>query len=98
MTKRLSELLADCAPRAVHGSREVPVAALTYDSRTVTAGCCFFAVEGGRCDGHDFIPAAVAGGASTVVCRRLPAERSDAVTYVEVDDVQAALADMAAAF
>ena len=98
MTKRLSELLAHCAPRAVHGSLEVPVAALTYDSRTVTAGCCFFAGEGVRCDGHDFIPAAVAGGASAVVCRRLPAERCDAVTYVEVDDVQAALADMAAAF
>ncbi len=96
--KRISELLAALPDAECRGSVGTPIEALTYDSRSVTAGSCFFAVEGVRCDGHNFIPAAVAQGAAAVVCRRLPAEQDPQVVYIRVDDVQGALAEMAAAF
>ncbi|MCM1301529.1 MAG: UDP-N-acetylmuramoyl-L-alanyl-D-glutamate--2,6-diaminopimelate ligase [Bacteroides cellulosilyticus] len=98
MTHTLSELLQPVAVKTLHGDAATVVAGLTYDSRSVRAGDCFFAVRGTQCDGHAFIPAAVAAGASAVVCEELPAELSPATAYVVVSDTQAAMAGMAAAF
>ncbi|MDE6569620.1 MAG: UDP-N-acetylmuramoyl-L-alanyl-D-glutamate--2,6-diaminopimelate ligase [Alistipes sp.] len=95
---KLATLLNNIAVREVVGSASVDIAGLTYDSRSVRAGDCFFAVRGTQCDGHAFIGAAVGAGAAAVVCEELPAEQAEHVAYVVVDDAQAALADMAAAF
>ena len=96
--KRLDQLLTGVVVSEWRGDRRAEIASLCYDSRQVTAGSCFFAVEGTQVDGHRFIPSAVAAGASAVVCRRLPEELTEGVSYAVVDDVQGALADMAAAF
>lgn len=61
MAHTLSELLRSVAVAALHGDASAIVAGLTYDSRNVHAGDCFFAVRGTQCDGHAFIPAAVGG-------------------------------------
>ena len=94
--KRLS--FGRTAVRRIVGPAEREIAKLTYDSRRVECGDCFFAVAGTQCDGHDFIPAAVGRGAAAVVCQRLPEVLAPAVTYVEVVDTTAAMADLAAAF
>ena len=94
--KRLS--FGRTAVRRIVGPAERGIAKLTYDSRRVECGDCFFAVAGTQCDGHDFIPAAVGRGAAAVVCQRLPEVLAPAVTYVEVADTNAAMADLAAAF
>ena len=94
--KRLS--FGRTAVRRIVGPAEREIAKLTYDSRRVECGDCFFAVAGTQCDGHDFIPAAVWRGAAAVVCQRLPEVLAPAVTYVEVADTNAAMADLAAAF
>ena len=94
--KRLS--FGRTAVRRIVGPAEREIAKLTYDSRRVECGDCFFAVAGTQCDGHDFIPAAVGRGAAAVVCQRLPEVLAPAVTYVEVVDTNAAMADLAAAF
>ena len=94
--KLFSELLEETPVREVHG--DAGIRALTYDSRSAGPGSCFFAVAGTQCDGHDFIPAAVAQGAAAVVCARLPERLADGVAYAVVDDPAGALADMAAAF
>ena len=96
--KELQQLLAASEVVAWHGSRTTPIEHLTFDSREVTAGSCFFAVEGTQVDGHRFIASAVERGAVAVVCRHLPEERCDAVAYVVVEDVQRVMAEMAAAF
>ncbi|MBO5685598.1 MAG: UDP-N-acetylmuramoyl-L-alanyl-D-glutamate--2,6-diaminopimelate ligase, partial [Alistipes sp.] len=96
--KELQQLLAASEVVAWHGSRTTPIEHLTFDSREVTAGSCFFAVEGTQVDGHRFIASAVERGAVAVVCRHLPEERSEAVAYVVVEDVQRVMAEMAAAF
>ena len=96
--KTLKDLLKDTPVTALHGDGSTTVAALAYDSRAVTRGDCFFATRGTQSDGHDFIPDAVAKGASAVVCEQLPAETAHGVAYVVVPDAAGALADMAAAF
>ncbi len=96
--KKLAELLEGTPVAAIHGSVEREIAALTFDSRTVRPGDCFFAVVGTQCDGHDFIAAAVAQGAVAVVCERMPLVATDRTTYVVVPDAAGALADLAAAF
>lgn len=96
--KRLSEILRQTPVREVLGDGERPVGGLTYDSRAVKPGDCFFAVRGTQADGHAFIPAAVAAGAAAIVCEQLPADPAPGVTYVAVPDSAGAMADLAAAF
>ena len=96
--KRLSKILRQTPVREVLGDGERPVGGLTYDSRAVKPGDCFFAVRGTQADGHAFIPAAVAAGAAAVVCEQLPADPAPGVTYVAVPDSAGAMADLAAAF
>ena len=96
--KRLNELLKHIAVEELLGDAATEIAGLTYDSRTVRPGDCFFAVRGTQCDGHAFIAGAVARGAAAVVCEELPAERAEGVVYVAVADSQRAMADLAAAF
>lgn len=96
--KRLNDLLKDTSVSALCGDAAAEIAGLTYDSRAVRPGDCFFAVRGTQCDGHAFIAGAVAQGAAAVVCEELPAERAEGVAYVAVPDSQGAMADMAAAF
>ena len=96
--KRLSEILRQTPVREVLGDGERPVGGLTYDSRAVKPGDCFFAVRGTQADGHAFIPAAVAAGAAAVVCEQLPADPAPGVTYVAFPDSAGAMADLAAAF
>lgn len=100
--KALSTILADCAVRDLVrdlvGDRSAEVADLTCDSRAVKPHSCFFAVEGTQVDGHRFIPSAIERGASVVVCRQLPEERPEGVTFVVVEEVQRAVAAFAAAF
>ncbi|MFQ7055682.1 MAG: Mur ligase domain-containing protein [Alistipes sp.] len=66
--KTLKDLLKDTPVTALHGDGSTTVAVLAYDSRAVTRSDCFFATRGTQSDGHDFIPDAVAKGASAVVC------------------------------
>ena len=77
---------------------EVEITGLTYDSRKVEAGNCFFAVRGTQSDGHNFIPKAIEAGAAVIVCEQLPEQLNPEVSYVVVKDTNAAMADIAAAY
>ena len=96
--KRLNELLADVETTAIIGSAERDVAGLDYDSRRIGRDYCFFAVPGTASDGHDYIARAVAAGARTVVCQRLPELIDEEVCYIAVGDTNRAMACMAAAW
>ena len=96
--KKLSELLVGVPVLERIGPDDRPVGRLTYDSRDAGDGDCFFAVRGTARDGHDFIPTAAAAGAAVVVCESLPGDLPEGPTYVVVENTNAAMADMAAAF
>jgi UDP-N-acetylmuramoyl-L-alanyl-D-glutamate--2,6-diaminopimelate ligase len=71
---------------------------LVYDSRQAHEGVVYFALTGLHADGHDFIEAAVAGGASVVVHEKeLPAYPGK-VLYVRVKDARFAMSPLADAF
>lgn len=89
---RLDDILRDVAVVEIVGPREVEVAAIAIDSREVTMGGLFAAIEGSAADGHRFIDGAVARGASVVVCNRLP-EKVATKNKAESADTQAECAD-----
>ena len=96
--KNVEQLTESVGVRRTVGDMHTPVHALTYDSRTVGDGDCFFAVVGSVSDGHAYIGQAIERGARTVVCQTIPAQTHEGVCYVEVDDTNAAMAAMASAF
>src|SRR5215468_9077226 len=78
------------------------VTGISIDSRTIAAGDAYFAIKGDVHDGHDFVAAALAAGAGlAVVGKDRVGGRSDAfgddAPLVIVDDVLAALCNLAAA-
>lgn len=83
--------------------REGRVAGVTSDSRQVRPGYVFVAVPGSRLNGCDFIADAIKNGASFVVLPKnarlhvLPSQAGQ-TTFIEVLDVRAALAHLAAVF
>lgn len=97
--KSFRELLENTNYTTLIGNEQVEISSLTYDSRKVTAGSCFFAVPGVQCDGHNFIAAAIKAGAAAVVCERIPdgVDTSNCAVAM-VEDTNAAMAQCASSF
>ncbi len=74
------------------------VAAVCTDSRELTPGCLFLPWVGERFDGHDFIDAALEGGAAGCLCARPPERLREDKFYIRVADTRLALRDLAAAY
>lgn len=96
--KRLQEILKVIKPLQIVGNDGVPVRALTIDSRKAGKDTLFFAQKGTVTDGHQFIEQVIAAGASAIICEKMPGTLSDAVTYVQVENVAAIVGVVAAAF
>ena len=96
--KQLSEILSSTEVLSFTATGEVTISGLTYDSRRVSKGDCFFAVRGTQSDGHNYITKAVEAGAVAVVCEQLPEQLAADVSYIVVRDTNAAMADIAAAY
>lgn len=75
--------------------------ALTWDSRDVQPGCLYVALPGERVDGHDFVDAALRGGARAALIMQPPAETTKALAremgaaLIEVPNTTAAITDLA---
>jgi UDP-N-acetylmuramoyl-L-alanyl-D-glutamate--2,6-diaminopimelate ligase len=75
------------------------VTGLEYDSRKVKPGSLYFALPGLHVDGHDFISAALDGGAAVVVHQEDPPEGyRNGVFYIRVKDSRFAMSPVADAF
>ncbi|NKB43086.1 MAG: UDP-N-acetylmuramoyl-tripeptide--D-alanyl-D-alanine ligase [Alphaproteobacteria bacterium] len=73
---------------------------VTIDSRAVSIGDLFIAVEGPKFDGHDFVVEALERGASSAIVSRIPTDGKQTVNeerLVVVDDTMAALQELARA-
>ncbi len=85
----LDDLLA--AGARLHGSAHATsFQDWSYDSRLMAAGQCFVALRTPRADGHDYIPAAIAAGATGILCSWPPADPAGA-TVLLADDPQETL-------
>ena len=81
----------------VSGQTDGAIAALTFNSRAVAAGCLFAALPGSRVDGHDFIDQALSANASALLVQHPPTAPHSAPTLIVANSAQA-LAVLAARF
>ena len=103
MNVRLAALVAELDDPHVTGDLGVTIRAVAHDSRTVAPGTLFVALRGERVDGHAFVAAALAAGATGAVVDRefdvaTLAARADGATIVVVRDTRRALSRLAAVF
>jgi UDP-N-acetylmuramoyl-L-alanyl-D-glutamate--2,6-diaminopimelate ligase len=94
----LKDILYKVTLDAVVGSTNILVRNIHFNSRNVAINDVFVAVKGSLTDGHQYIESAIQQGAIAVVCEELPSVTKAGVTYVKVDDSNAALAIMASNF
>ena len=95
----LKDLLRGVTYTELKGCAEIEISGLTYDSRTASEGSCFFAVSGTVVDGHNYIAKAVEGGATAVICERIPEEVAALdCTFVVVKDSNLAMGVIASNF
>jgi UDP-N-acetylmuramoyl-tripeptide--D-alanyl-D-alanine ligase len=70
------------------GALPAEIGGISIDSRTLGKGDAFFAIAGENRDGHDFVEAALKGGAGlAVVARSQRARFADDAALLAVDDV-----------
>jgi UDP-N-acetylmuramoyl-L-alanyl-D-glutamate--2,6-diaminopimelate ligase len=93
---KLKDLLYKVSIESVRGVTDVEAVKIEFDSRKITAGDVFVAIRGSIADGHDYIDVATANGAVAIVCDEVPDSLQSGVTYIQVDNTNSALAQMAA--
>ena len=94
----LKDILYKVAIDSVHGTTDLAVDKIEFDSRKVSQDDVFVAIRGTLSDGHGFIDKAISQGAVAVICEILPENLAAGITYVEVQNTHSALAFMATNF
>ena len=92
----LSELLKEIEIKQVHGSVQVGITGIAFDSRAVKPGNLFVCISGFQTDGHRFAPDAVEKGAAAIVVEQDLHELG--ITCIVVENTRRALAQISAAF
>src|SRR5690554_6744445 len=77
------------------GNTAVAIVDIHFDSRKVSLNDVFVAISGVHSDGHDFIEKASHAGALAIICEKLPENKINGITYVQVKDSREALSIMA---
>lgn len=85
---KLSELLKNIKPIAVHGDIDIDIKGVNIDSRKIENGHLFIAMKGTQVDGHKFIDKAIALGATAILLEDMPETLEDKVTYVQVKSTE----------
>ena len=94
----LTDLIAEICTIKIIGNVDVDIKNICADSRKVTPGDLFVAINGVAVNGHKFIGTAIENGAKVVFCEQCPAEINPEVTYVLVDDTTDCLGKLASAY
>jgi UDP-N-acetylmuramoyl-L-alanyl-D-glutamate--2,6-diaminopimelate ligase len=93
----LGALLGGTENLEMSARADAKVFSLAYDSRQVKPGTLFFAIQGEKADGHNFIPKALEQGAVAIVSER-PAPAELAQRWVRVPRIRRALSRAAHVF
>lgn len=89
---KLGELLQGVPGVEIGAPVTADIKSLAYDSRRVEPGTLFFAIQGEKADGHDFIPQALERGACALVSERA-APPDLASQWIRVSHIRRALAE-----
>ncbi len=95
---KLQELLKNVKPLAITGNADADITGVNIDSRKIEQGHLFVAQKGTQVDGHKFIPKAIELGARAILCEELPEEKTEGVTYVQVESTEDAVGKVATVF
>jgi UDP-N-acetylmuramoyl-L-alanyl-D-glutamate--2,6-diaminopimelate ligase len=95
---KLTELLKNVKPLSIVGNAEVDITGVNIDSRRIEPGHLFVAITGTQTDGHQFISKAIAAGAKAILCERLPEDKAERVTYVQVSSTEDSVGKVATLF
>lgn len=91
----LKDILWKVAIEAVHGSTDLAIEKMEFDSRKVSENDVFIAIRGTISDGHEFIETAINKGAIAIICDDFPDIIVSGITYIKVNDTNKAMAYMA---
>jgi len=93
-----AQIAEACDGTILWGDGSAAADGVCTDTRTLRRGQAFFALVGERHDGHDFLAAAAAGGATVLVVQRVPEEWRPApgTALIQVVDTARALLTLAA--
>ncbi len=94
----LSELLRNIQPTSIKGDAGIDITGIDIDSRQVGKRFLFVAMRGTQVDGHQFIPKAIAQGATAILCETLPDSLAEGVTYVTVESTEQCVGPVATTF
>lgn len=95
MSWTLSQLAKWCGATVLTEFEDIEITSVISDSRQVREGCLFIALKGEKVDGHDYVEAAMAGGASAVLVSR-PVDED--IPQIVVKDTLKAYGAMAAGY
>jgi len=93
----LKELLQNLQIEYSHGSLDIEISDIAYDSRKVKSGSLFICIEGYKVDGHKFIDAAISAGAVAILSQK-DIEVESCAAVIKVADTRKALAHISSAF
>lgn len=82
----LQDVLYKVSIRSVKGDTSIAVNSIAIDSRLAKPGSCFIALKGTKSDGQAYIDAAIEKGATAIICESIPANATDGITYIEVEN------------
>lgn len=97
---KLSEIIKDCndlLPASVldNLATDPDILSVTSDSRKVTPGTLFIAVQGEKADGHDYMTQAVKNGASAIIAQKNPDKLENTII---VDNTRSLMGPVASSF
>ena len=95
---KLENLVVGLNVLEVKGDLQREIGGVQIDSRRIVDGDLFIAVNGTVADGHNYIGKAVESGAVAVLCEVLPADFSDGVTYIKVENTEQVVGQVATTF
>ncbi len=96
--KTIQELIKSIKIIQAIGDLSTPIELIEIDSRKISNGSLFIAINGAQSDGHLFINKAINCGAIAIVCESLPVDLISGIVYIQVTNPQEAAAKMAAVF
>ena len=94
---QLAQLIEGLQIKDVHGTLTDDIKHISHNSKNIGCDGLFVALKGSRTNGHDYIPEAIASGATALIVEEdRPVDKD--VTIIKVPDARVALAIVADCF